>query len=80
MKKGLIIVAALGLLAVVSCKKDHTCSCEFTTSGSILGDFSITADTVFTDMKKADAAAACDANDLSYTDGAETTTVECELK
>ena len=41
MKKGLIIVAALGLLAVVSCKKDHTCNCTFTSSGGAFGDFSM---------------------------------------
>jgi hypothetical protein len=80
MKKGLIIVAALGLLAVVSCKKDHTCNCTFTSSGGAFGDLSISADTVYTDMKKKDAITACDLNDASYNDGSENTTVECELK
>lgn len=80
MKKGIIIIAALGLFAAVSCKKDHTCSCTITSSGSLFGDFTITADTVYTDMKKSDAATACDTGDASYSDGSSTTTSECELK
>lgn len=80
MKKGIIIVTVLGLLAIVSCKKDHTCSCTITSTGSLFGDITITADTIYTDMKKKDAAAACDTGDASYNDGTENTTIECELK
>lgn len=80
MKKGIIIVVAVALLAVVSCKKDHNCSCTIKTTGSLFGDVTITADTVYTDMKKKDAAAACDTGDSSYDDGTTTVTTECELK
>ena len=80
MKKGLMIIAAVGLLVAVSCKKDHTCSCTITSTGTLFGDFTITGDTLYTDMKKADAETLCNSNDLSYSDGTETTTIECELK
>jgi hypothetical protein len=75
MKKGLIIVAALGLLAVVSCKKDHTCACTVSADG-----LSITVDTTFADMKKKDAVAECDKGDATLTVGGDTWTTECELK
>lgn len=75
MKKGLIIVAALGLLAVVSCKKDHTCACTFSSD-----NLTITVDTTFADMKKKDAAVECDKGDASGNLGGSSFTTECELK
>ena len=79
MKKGLMIIAAVGLLAAVSCKKDHTCTCTVTSTGSILGDFTVSADTVYSDMKKSDAEAACNTGDYSATALGITNTSECEL-
>ncbi|HIP35838.1 MAG TPA: hypothetical protein EYG85_03195 [Crocinitomix sp.] len=74
MKKGFIIVAAMGLFVAVSCKKNHTCRCTYTTSG-----LTITADTVFTDMKKKDAETDCEAMSVSATTGGTTASVECAL-
>lgn len=79
MKKGIIIVAALGLLAVVSCKKDHSCSCT-ATSTSDLGTISVTVDTTLTDMNKKDADAACNNLDYSLTVGTSSVKQDCELK
>lgn len=79
MKKLLVIgVCVIGLVAIVSCKKDRTCSCDVTTTGIITT--SVTVDTVFTDITKADAKTKCD--DLSGTASAfgQTITSDCSLK
>lgn len=78
--KKVILVAAVAMLALASCKKDHTCSCTVTSSGGLFGDFSVTADTVYTDMKKGDAEDLCVAQNASATVAGSTTTVACELK
>ncbi|MGV6860434.1 MAG: hypothetical protein ACWA41_01615 [Putridiphycobacter sp.] len=78
MKKTFLIVAALGLFVATSCKKDRTCSCTTTWSGSTSG--SLTADTLLTDMTKKDAQAKCDSYDASVSFGGDTYTTECELK
>lgn len=78
--KKVILVAAVAMLALASCKKDHTCTCTATSTGGAFGDFSITADTVYTDMKKGDAKDLCVAQNASATFDGSTTTIECELK
>lgn len=79
MKKGLIIVAALGLLAVVSCSKDRTCSCTTTTTSGGNSTTS-TADTILADMSKSDAKAACDGFDSTGDVFGVQWESECELK
>lgn len=79
MKKLVLAVAVVGgLAALTSCKKDWTCECTITTTGTV--NSTTTADTVYTDMKKADAQTACDANDASVSILGESITTECELK
>lgn len=75
MKKVVFAAVVLGGLAFTACKKDHTCSCTFTSGG-----ISITADTVYTDMKKSDAETQCNSMDASGSIGSESFTQECELK
>lgn len=79
MKKGLTIVAALALLAVVSCSKDRTCTC--TTTTTVLGQSTTaTADTVLTDMTKADAKTTCDGFDSTGDILGVQWDSQCELK
>ena len=54
MKKFFIFAVVVGGLAFTACKKDHTCRCEVTALG-----ITVTTDTVFQDMTKSDAEAAC---------------------
>lgn len=65
--KKVIIISAVAIFALASCKKDYTCEC------TILGQ---TSSTPFADAKKSDATDACDALNTSAAilDG------KCELK
>lgn len=78
MKKGIIVFAALGLLAIVSCSKDRTCSCTTDTTGLITS--STTVDTTLVDMTKGDAKASCDALESSGDVFGIQWTTACELK
>lgn len=79
MKKGITIIAALGLLAVVSCSKDRTCSCI--TNSDVLGVTStITTDTTLVDMTKGDAKTACAGLESSGDILGVSWTTTCELK
>lgn len=79
MKKLLVLVVfAGGLVAISSCKKDWTCSCDITTTGTI--NSSTSADTVFSDMTKSDAKSECNDLDGSFTAFGQSVTTECELK
>lgn len=76
MKKNFLFIAVIAAFSFASCKKDHTCTCTWTST-----DPSSTASTqVFTivDAKKGDAKKAC----ISKTeiDGSYTETTTCELK
>lgn len=62
MKKLTLIVLAIGVISLVACKKDRTCTCTVTqTSGS--SAVSYTQTVKYTASKKGDARANC----LSYT-------------
>ena len=79
MKKLLVIaVFAGGLIAIVSCKKDRTCSCDVTTTGFVTT--SVTVDTVFTDVSKSEAKDKCDDLDQNVSAFGQTIVSECELK
>ena len=72
MKKLLVFAVIAGGLALASCKKNHTCSCTTTALG-----ITITTDTVFQDMSKSDAEAACTGLNI---DAGTLGSVSCELK
>jgi len=80
MKKNILVLAvfAAGLIVIASCKKDRTCGCTVTTTGSFTS--TSTYDTTFVDMSKSDAKAACDGLDASASVFGTTVTSECELK
>lgn len=74
--KKLALFSALGLaIGFISCTKDHTCSCSFTEP--FLGT-TITADTMFMDMKKGEAKDLCDDQEVILT--LFDPNADCELK
>jgi len=78
--KKVILVAAVGVLALVSssCKKDYTCSCTETASGIISG--SSTTDTLLIDMSKSDAETSCTGLDENVSTPVQTYSKTCALK
>jgi len=72
--KRVILVAAVSLMALASCKKDYTCECTVTSNGS-----SATSSTVLENVSKSDAEDAC-ISTSSATFGGQTTTTSCDLK
>jgi hypothetical protein len=56
--KKVLVVAAVAMMALVSCKKDYTCDC------TVLGQ---TSSTEFKDVKKKDAQEACDEASVALT-------------
>lgn len=70
MKKNTVLVAALALLSLTSCKKDYTCTCTDPADPTSNQAFP------FKDAKKKDAQSACDQwNSLYAIDGG-----SCSLK
>lgn len=70
MKKVLAIFAVVAMIGATSCKKDYTCSCDW----SVLGvDYS--QDYTYEDVKKADAEEACDSQNAAISAYG-----SCELK
>ena len=76
MKKVLLFVAVVSAFSFASCKKDHTCTCIYTSTEP--GFVSTTDITTYTKAKKGDARAAC--TSYSYLDATYTYTTTCELK
>lgn len=74
MKKMILGVAALSMLALVSCKKDYTCECTSTSGGS-----TATSSVTINDTKK-NAEEACEASSASVTSGGQTSSTTCTLK
>jgi len=72
--KRVILVAAVSMMALASCKKDYTCECTVTAGGS-----SATSSTVLENVSKSDAEDAC-ISTSSYTVGTTTSTTTCDLK
>lgn len=72
MKKVFIFAVVVGGLVFTACKKDHVCSCDITALG-----ITTSFDTTYTDMKKADAETACEANNIEVVGLA---SVACALK
>jgi hypothetical protein len=61
MKKLFVFGIIASGLALASCKKDHTCTCD----ADVLG-FTVSYDTVLTDMSKSDAKAACEGMSFDF--------------
>ncbi len=77
--KKIILVGAVALMGLASCKKDYTCECTATVDMGELGKSSASASTTINDTK-ANATEACDAGDSKTTSGGYTQTSECEIK
>ncbi|HYG51434.1 MAG TPA: hypothetical protein VD905_11050 [Flavobacteriales bacterium] len=64
MKKGLLFVGALVAVTFVSCKKDYTCKCSYS-SGGVTVDYTV----IYKESKKSAAYAACEGKGIgSVTD------------
>lgn len=74
MKKYVFLASTLSVLALASCKKDHSCECVIGNSGSQTSTQVITIE----DASKSDARDACDALEITYTIGG--ATADCNLK
>jgi outer membrane murein-binding lipoprotein Lpp len=79
MKKLALFTVIAGGLALASCSKDRTCNCVSTSDDGMGNVSSLSYDTVFQDMSKSDAKAACDGLDLSFSFLGASLTNECEL-
>jgi len=79
MKKGFIILTALCLITLTSCKKDWICSCDIDVKGDGLS-FKGTFDEQIVNKTKSKAEAICDEGDEDTVDGEYYSKVECELK
>lgn len=85
MKKITLMAAVIVAASFASCKKDRTCECTYTTSGTS-NVTSHTSSTVITKVKKSDAKYLCtkDTQTNSYTSGgstnSSTSTSDCKLK
>ncbi len=71
MKKSIILLAGVAMLALASCKKDYTCEC---TDVPLLGTVPIE----IKDAKKSEAKDACDALQATYSIASPAT--KCSLK
>jgi len=76
MKKSILFLGAFVALTMVSCKKDHTCSC--TTTSTAPGSTGSTVEIKVTEAKKADVKRMC--TKTTSTQGGFTTTQDCQLK
>ena len=85
MKKIILLASVITVASFASCKKNRTCECTYTNSGST-NVTSNTSSTVLTKVKKSDAKYLCtkDTETTTYTSGNMTTTstsiADCKLK
>ncbi|MCD6019839.1 MAG: hypothetical protein K0S53_2960 [Bacteroidetes bacterium] len=85
MKKIILLAAVITVASFASCKKDRTCECTYTTSGTT-NTVSHTSSTTLTKVKKSDAKYFCtkDVNTNTSTSGSmsntSTSTSDCKLK
>lgn len=66
MKKITLFAFAIAALSLASCKKDQTCECTYTQSGTT-NVTSHTETTTYTKIKKADAKYMCTKDNTTYT-------------
>lgn len=84
MKKILVAMACLGMVAFTSCKKDRVCECTNTntsSSGNVTTDLNV--NTSYTDIKKSDAKSICQKSTsvhVNSSGGTSTYVSDCKLK
>ncbi|WP_343634219.1 hypothetical protein [Fluviicola sp.] len=77
MKKSIMVIALAGM-ALASCKKDYSCSC--TDTDIYNGETEVTTYNYKVEgATKKQAQAACNEAKVSYVDGADSYTTQCEL-
>ncbi len=76
--KKIILVVAVAVLALASCKKDRNCTCTETASGLISG--SNVSDTTFTKVSKNEAETKCTALDENFSVTGQSYSKTCTLK
>ena len=75
-----IILGAILVVALASCKKDYTCNCSLTWTNSFLGDTTWTTSGTIENSSKEDAEGACTQSNGSIDDGFGGTIVtDCQL-
>lgn len=80
MKKIFLLATVASAFAFASCKKDHVCSCTFTSTAP--GSTASTTEYTILDAKKGDAKKACVKTTRDWTAGGQTytQTSDCKLK
>jgi hypothetical protein len=75
--KKVLLVGAVALLGLASCKKDYTCECTTTVDLSAIGGGKTTSTASTTiNATKSDATEACEASNVTNAAGS----VKCEIK
>jgi len=80
MKKIIPILSVLTLLLVMSCNKNHVCSCDTTLNTNGIIDEYPVVDSVINNVTTSKAIELCNSKDRQFTQGGGTTTINCELK
>ncbi|HLP14159.1 MAG TPA: hypothetical protein VK177_19665 [Flavobacteriales bacterium] len=75
MKKGLLFGGALLAIALVSCKKDYTCKCTYT-SGGVSVDYTV----IYKETKKSAAYAVCEGKGIGTVTDEDGNTFEDDTK
>ncbi len=73
--KSLLMLAAVGIMFLTSCKKDYVCLCTWTDGGGTDSDTE-----TYTQVTKSDAKDACDAKKASILNWGGITDLECEVR
>lgn len=76
--KKLLLVAAVAMFAMTSCKKDYTCECTSTVGQN--GSTTSSTSTTTLKAKKADAKKACESTSQDQSAGGYTSKVVCVIK
>jgi hypothetical protein len=79
MKKEFAIIGILSLFMIVSCKKDHVCSCKTITISDGQETEEPEQNSVLVKMTKNDAIDTCNEKDTYTNDGGSKTTKNCEI-
>ncbi|MCG8575851.1 MAG: hypothetical protein MI810_13270 [Flavobacteriales bacterium] len=78
MKKTILLTLTTSLIALASCKKDHTCTCT-TVVTSPGGSTTTVSDTLLSDMSKRKAKKTCTDWNSTKTVVSNTITIDCKL-
>jgi len=80
MKKGVLVISLLSLLAIVSCTKNYVCSCHSTTTIAGNSVENPKQDHILTNFKKQAAIDSCNAGDIVLVEGNTTLITNCDIK